>query len=97
LALPSFPTRRSSDLSVALARVLNVPPRGIGDKTRTNLLGFARDQELTAAQALLRAEEIADVPPRQRAALTSFGRLLERLRIDIKIGRAPSELQSLRH
>src|SRR2546430_5941826 len=74
---------RNPQDSVALARVLNVPPRGIGDKTRTNLLGFARDQELTAAQALLRAEEIADVPARQRAALTSFGRLLERLRIDI--------------
>src|SRR5207248_696304 len=74
---------RNTQDSVALARVLNVPPRGIGDKTRTSLLGFARDQELTAAQALLRAEEIADVPARQRAALTSFGRLLERLRIDV--------------
>jgi DNA helicase-2/ATP-dependent DNA helicase PcrA len=74
---------RNPQDSVALARVLNVPPRGIGDKTRTSLLSFAREQSLTTAEALLRAEEIADVPARQRAALASFGRLLERLRVDL--------------
>ncbi len=74
---------RNPQDSVALARVLNVPPRGIGDKTRSSLLAFAREQSLTAAEALLRAEEIADVPARQRAALASFGRLLARLRTDV--------------
>ena len=73
---------RNPQDSVALARVLNVPPRGIGDKTRSSLLAFARERSLTAAQALLRAEEVADVPARQRSALAAFGRLLERLRAD---------------
>jgi len=74
---------RNPQDSVALARVLNVPPRGIGDKTRSSLLAFAREVSVTTAEALLRAEEIADVPARQRAALASFGRLLARLRADV--------------
>ena len=74
---------RNPQDSVALARVLNVPPRGIGDKTRSSLLAFARSQSMTARDALLRAEEIAEVPPRQRAALAQFGRLLDRLRADV--------------
>jgi len=74
---------RTPQDSVALARVLNVPPRGIGDKTRASLLAFAREQGITAAQALLRAEEIAEIPQRQRASPAQFGRLLERLRKDV--------------
>jgi len=74
---------RNPQDSVALARVLNVPPRGIGDKTRSSLLAFAREVSVTTAEALLRAEEIADVPARQRSALAAFGRLLARLRADV--------------
>jgi len=74
---------RNPQDSVALARVLNVPPRGIGDKTRSSLLSFAREVSVTTAEALLRTEEIADVPARQRSALASFGRLLARLRADV--------------
>ncbi|HKY51210.1 MAG TPA: UvrD-helicase domain-containing protein [Candidatus Limnocylindria bacterium] len=66
--------------SVALARVINTPPRGIGDKTRASLMGFARASEITPADALLRAEEIAGIPKRQQTALAAFGRLLARLR-----------------
>ena len=73
---------RNPQDSVALARVLNVPPRGIGDKTRSSLLAFAREQSITTAEALLRAEEIADAPARQRSSLAAFGRLLARIRAD---------------
>jgi DNA helicase-2/ATP-dependent DNA helicase PcrA len=74
---------RTPQDSVALARVLNVPPRGIGDKTRTSLLQFAQSQGVTTAEALLRGEEVADAPARQRASLAAFGRLLARLREDV--------------
>ena len=73
---------RTPQDSVALARVLNVPPRGVGDKTRTTLLQFAQAQGITAAEALLRAEEIAEIQIRQRGTLVAFGRLLARLRAD---------------
>src|SRR5258707_6669520 len=43
---------RNPQDSVALARVLNVPPRGIGDKTPTCILSFAREQSITTAEAL---------------------------------------------
>ena len=75
---------RNPQDSVALARVLNVPPRGIGDKTRASLLAFAREASITTAEALLRGEEIADAPSRQRGTLAAFGRLLARLRADVE-------------
>lgn len=66
--------------SVGLARVINTPPRGIGDKTRSRLMAFARANELMPTEALLRAEEIPDIPKRQQTALTAFGRLVVKLR-----------------
>jgi DNA helicase-2/ATP-dependent DNA helicase PcrA len=66
--------------SVALARVINTPPRGVGDKTRAKLLAFGRANELAPTEALLRAEEMSDIPKRQQTALTAFGRLLTKLR-----------------
>jgi DNA helicase-2/ATP-dependent DNA helicase PcrA len=86
---------RNPQDSVALARVLNVPPRGIGDKTRRNLLAFAREQSITAREALLRAEEIADIPARQRASLAQFGRLLDRLRADVTEQELPRLIDEL--
>ena len=69
--------------SVALARILNTPPRGLGTKTQERLVTFARDQGCPPAEALLRAEEMTDVPKRQQVALVAFGRLLTRLREEI--------------
>jgi len=86
---------RTPQDSVAMARVLNVPPRGIGDKTRSTLLGFAKAQEVTAAEALLRAEEIVEIPPRQRSAMAAFGRLLERLRSDVAERELPAVIDEV--
>src|SRR5436190_22031413 len=81
---------RTPQDSVALARVIHVPPRGIGDKTRQHLLACARAQEITAAAALLRGDEIGDIPIRQRGTLVVFGRLLERLRGDVERQELPA-------
>ena len=86
---------RNPQDSVALARVLNVPPRGIGDKTRQNLLAFAQAQGITTAEALLRGEEIADVPARQRSALAAFGRLLARLQADVATRELPDLIEEV--
>ncbi|HET8568858.1 MAG TPA: UvrD-helicase domain-containing protein [Candidatus Limnocylindria bacterium] len=67
----------------ALARILNVPPRGLGPRTQERLLAFAREQGVPASLALVRAEEIVEIPRRQQAALVAFGRLVEGLRAEV--------------
>jgi ATP-dependent DNA helicase UvrD/PcrA len=64
----------------ALSRVLNTPPRGLGDKTRTALLAFARERQIPLGDALMRADAITTVPKRQQESVAGFGRLIARLR-----------------
>jgi len=64
----------------ALARILNTPPRGLGDKTRAALLAHARERELPLGDALGQADAIPGIPKRQQESLAGFGRLLVRLR-----------------
>jgi DNA helicase-2/ATP-dependent DNA helicase PcrA len=65
----------------ALARVLNTPPRGLGDKTRAALLATAREQEMSVGDALAKAELITTIPRRQQDALVAFGKVMTRLRV----------------
>jgi DNA helicase-2/ATP-dependent DNA helicase PcrA len=64
----------------ALARVLNTPPRGLGEKTRAALLATAREHELSVGDALGRAELITSIPKRQQEALVAFGKVMTKLR-----------------
>jgi DNA helicase-2/ATP-dependent DNA helicase PcrA len=65
---------------VALTRVINVPPRGIGARTQEELHRWSRANDLRPADALLRAEEIAQIAKRQQQELVWFGRMLSSLR-----------------
>ena len=75
--------------SVAMARVLNTPPRGIGAKSQAGLVAFARDGQVPIAEALLDAERSAEIPKRQAAAMVAFGRLLGRLRDELAVKDLP--------
>ncbi len=75
--------------SVGLRRILNTPPRGLGAKTQERLIAFAREHATAPSEALLRAEEMGDLPKRQQQALIAFGRLLARLRDEVSLRDLP--------
>lgn len=69
--------------SVSLARIINVPPRGIGAKTMSALEQWAEELKVpiyTALQLLReRAEETVPLPGYARNVLADFAKLLEEL------------------
>ncbi len=74
---------RNPQDTVGLARVINVPPRGVGPKTQAALLAAAREGGSVIA-ALRDAEGLTGVAQRQRQALASFGRTLAELRAAVE-------------
>ena len=75
--------------SVAIARVLNTPPRGIGAKGQAGLAAFAKERGVPLAEALLDAEQAPEIPKRQAAAMVAFGRLLARIRDELLLKDLP--------
>ena len=63
----------------ALERVLNVPPRGIGNKTVEQLRDLARQRQVPLWQAMVVAEDEKTMTPRALNALSGFRTLLDEL------------------
>jgi DNA helicase-2/ATP-dependent DNA helicase PcrA len=86
------------DDSVAFARVLNIPPRGIGKKTMDDLFQIARQLKRSpfAVLHMLKSEDAAALPfdNRSRKALLPFVNLLESLR-DAQVEKKLPELLDL--
>ncbi|HEX6128300.1 MAG TPA: UvrD-helicase domain-containing protein, partial [Candidatus Limnocylindria bacterium] len=70
--------RNSAD-RVALERVINVPARGIGDKTVEELRAWAAAREATLWEAVQAAGDNANLTPRARASLGAFADLVRGL------------------
>jgi DNA helicase-2/ATP-dependent DNA helicase PcrA len=64
---------------VAFRRVVNVPSRGIGEKTIEALAGWAADRRVSLMQALRSEEALALTRGKARAALEDFAELMTRL------------------
>ena len=62
----------------AARRVINLPARGIGDKTEIKIAQFARANELSFRQALVRSSELG-LGPKLTAAVQGFGELLNEM------------------
>lgn len=66
--------------TVSLHRVINVPPRGIGEKTLDTLQGWANRSESSPYAALQRLQDEPEAGPfagRARAALAQFAAMLD--------------------
>ncbi len=66
---------------LSLARIINVPARGIGDRSVERLKQWAAANGLSLRAALPRVEEVPDLPARARNALKAFCDLLDAFRL----------------
>lgn len=62
----------------AARRVINLPARGIGDKTELKIAQFARANEISFRQALVRSSELG-LGPKLAASVQGFGELLNEM------------------
>lgn len=65
--------------TVSLARIINVPRRGIGPASFSRIISFAETHLITPVEALVRSTEISGLSARARAACSELGLLLRRL------------------
>src|SRR5262249_3725519 len=70
--------------SAALLRIINTPPRGIGEATVNALAETARAHNLTLWRALEHSLDVGPAPPRAAGALKGFRDLIELLAEDLK-------------
>lgn len=65
---------------VSLLRIVNTPPRGIGDVTMERLTAWALEHELHLWDAMQRASEVETLPQGAAAKIGEFVELMERYR-----------------
>jgi hypothetical protein len=71
---------------VSLRRVLNVPRRGIGDRTEESVANMAQWDGTSFAATLARPRDVPTLPPRAVRAIEAFNDLLAGLRADADAG-----------
>ena len=79
-ALAYLRVLHNPDEEQALRRILNWPPRGIGDTGLKRIEGFARDEQLGLLEAMARADEVEGLAARTVDAALSFASTLRELR-----------------
>ena len=77
---------------VSLRRVLNVPRRGIGDRTEESVAAIAQWDRTSFAAALARPGDVPGLSPRAVRALEAFNELLAGLRADADAGVPVAEI-----
>jgi O-antigen/teichoic acid export membrane protein len=77
---------------VSLRRVLNVPRRGIGDRTEERVATSAQWDKTSFAAALARPGDVPGLSPQAVRAIEAFNELLAGLRADAKAGLPVAEI-----
>ena len=69
---------------ISLRRIINIPPRGVGEKTVERISGFSREKGMSLYQGLEQAVREESLPPLVRKRLQEFIDLMEELRRDAR-------------
>jgi DNA helicase II / ATP-dependent DNA helicase PcrA len=77
---------------VSLRRVLNVPRRGIGDRTEESVAALAQRDRTSFAAALTRPGDVPGLSPRAVRAVEAFNELIAGLRADADAGVPVAEI-----
>lgn len=80
---------------VSLLRIINFPPRGIGDKTISAASEFADANNINLWQALQRVDEAGDIKQATAAKLKRFMGVMDNLRKDMQTLEFPDLVQSI--
>jgi DNA helicase-2/ATP-dependent DNA helicase PcrA len=80
---------------VSLARIVNVPPRGIGDASLGRLHDWAVENGVTLFEALRAARRVDGLPRGAAERMEAFVALLERLRSGFREGRVAEAARAL--
>lgn len=70
----------NSEDIVSFNRIINLPPRGLGEKSLERLMQFRRSQGVTLMEALAASPEIEGLTARAKASLMQFYGLIHSLR-----------------
>ncbi len=68
---------------ISYKRIINVPPRGIGDTTVERVENFAMENGVTFAEAVLRADEIEGIKENSKKGVKNFGAFVSEI-LDMK-------------
>ena len=75
---------------ISLRRIINVPKRGIGDTSLDYVNEFARNNNISFWQGLLRCSEIGSVPTRAAQAINEFTSMVSALAVLVEAKTKPS-------
>ncbi len=75
---------------ISLRRIINVPKRGIGDTSLDYVNEFARNNNISFWQGLLRCSEIGSVPARAAQAIDEFTSMVSALAVLVEAKTKPS-------
>ena len=64
--------------SVSWTRIINLPPRGLGDRSLAHLGNYAASHELNLLDAMTQAQQIAGLTPKAVKSFTEFAELINR-------------------
>ncbi|MDM7831937.1 DNA helicase PcrA [Cellulomonas edaphi] len=80
------------DDDVNLRRILNVPKRGLGDRSEAMVASFAERERISFGAALDRLDEVPGLGTRAITGLTAFADMMTDLRVLADAGAGPAEV-----